>query len=69
MILHLSGTAESLMERLHNCAIGVAKTFDPSYRKRSDRLSIPVALLVFNSFREVRYGLFRDFGTMKIVFF
>ena len=40
------------MERLHICAIGVAKTFEPSFRKRPDRLSIPVALLVFNSFRK-----------------
>ena len=40
------------MERFHICAIGVAKTFDPSFRKRPGRLSIPVALLVFNSFRK-----------------
>ena len=48
----VSGTVESLMERLHICVIGVAKTFEPSFRKRPDRLSIPVALLVFNSFRK-----------------
>ena len=40
------------MERLHICGIGVAKTFDPSFRKRPDRLLIPVALLVFSSFRK-----------------
>ena len=40
------------MQRLDICAIEVAKTFDPSFRKRPDRLSIPVALLVFNSFRK-----------------
>ena len=39
------------MERSHICAVVVAKTFDRSFRKRSDRLSIPVALLVFNSVR------------------
>ena len=38
------------MERLHIYAIGVTKTFEPSFRKRPDRLSIPVALVVFNSF-------------------
>ena len=62
-ILHSSETAESLMERLHICVIGVAKTFDPSFRKRPDRLSIPVAFSVFNSFRKL------DFGKMKMVFF
>ena len=40
------------MERLHICAVGAAKTFEPSFRKRPDKLSIPVALLVFNSFRK-----------------
>ena len=40
------------MERLHICVIGVAKTFEPSFRKRPDRVSIPVALLVFISIRK-----------------
>ena len=40
------------MERLQICAIGVAKTFEPSFRKWPDSLSVPVALLVFNSFRK-----------------
>ena len=52
VILCSSGTVEGLTERLHICAIGVARTFDPSFRERPDRLSIPVALLAFNSFRK-----------------
>ena len=40
------------MERLHICVIRVAKTFDLSFRKQPDRLSIPVVLVVFNYLRK-----------------
>ena len=51
VILHSLETVESLMESLRICVIGVAKTFESFFRKRPDRLSIPVTLLVFNAFR------------------
>lgn len=37
------------MERLHICTVGAAKTFDLSFRKGPDMLSILVVLLVFDS--------------------
>ena len=64
------------MEKLHICAIGVAKSFDQSF-ERSDRLSISVALLVFNSFRKfnvvfsetlIKSNLFGPVGNFSIKF-
>ena len=48
--LHLSGKEASLMERLKILAIGVQSMFEPSLRNLHAKLSIPVALLVLNSF-------------------
>ena len=41
--LHLSGNLASLMERLHICYRGLAKTVAPSFKKIPARLSKPAA--------------------------
>ena len=56
------------MERLQICAIGVAKTFEPSFRKWPDSLSVPVALLVFNSFRKSDMVFLEKVGNFSIKF-
>ena len=42
------------MERLQILAMGVQNTFEPSLRNLPTRLSVPVALLVLNSFNIFR---------------
>ena len=67
-ILHLSGKVASLTERLQILAIGVQSVFELSLRNLPVRLSIPVALLVLNSFNIFRVGTELTFSNLSFFF-
>ena len=53
------GKTEYFIERLHILGIGFPKTFTPTFKNFSERLSIPAVLSIFTSFN--------NFGTKSSV--
>ena len=64
-ILQESGNFPQVIETLCKSAIGLAKTFASSLKKRPDRLSTPAALTILVFFKIVKMALSETVARLK----